>query len=92
GGGVGECTELFIKGQVDSLLLGGGQHMIDCIEAEDIITAAMPGDFNGDDRVDSADLGLLLAAYGDTDSPYDLNEDGVVDSSDLGILLGGWTG
>ena len=54
--------------------------------------AGIPGDLNGDDRVDSADLGLLLAAYGDTNSPYDLNDDGVVDSSDLGILLGGWTG
>ena len=54
--------------------------------------AVIPGDFNGDGRVDSADLGMLLAAYGDTNSPYDLNDDGVIDSSDLGILLGGWTG
>ena len=88
GGGMGECTELFIQGQVDSLLLGGGQHMIDCIEAEDIIAGGMPGDFNGDNQINGADMGLLLAAWGGPDG--DLNGDGTTTGADLGLLLALW--
>lgn len=88
GGGVNECTELYIEGTVDGLLLGGGQFMIDCIEAQDIISGGPLGDLNGDGVVDSADLGLLLAAWGTTGG--DLNGDGNTDSADLGLLLSNW--
>ncbi|MFO0961858.1 MAG: hypothetical protein U0625_03020 [Phycisphaerales bacterium] len=50
-------------------------------------------DLNGDGRVDGADLGLLLAAWG-THPPGpcgpDLNGDGTVDGADLALLLGAW--
>ena len=45
------------------------------------------GDLNGDNLVDTADLGLLLARFGTTDPDADLNSDGFVDTADLGLLL-----
>ncbi len=87
GGGVNECTEIFIQGYVKELLLGGGQHMIDCIEAEDII-AFLPGDLNGDNVVNGADMGILLAAWGP--SQGDVDGDGDTDGGDLGALLANW--
>ena len=48
------------------------------------------GDLNGDRKVDGADLGLLLGAWGT--SQYDRNGDGRVDGEDLGLLLGSWGG
>lgn len=51
-------------------------------------------DFNNDGKVDGADLGLLLLAWGTDDCQYDLNGDGIVngtiDGGDLGILLLAW--
>jgi hypothetical protein len=44
--------------------------------------------------VDSADLGLLIAAWGTCGKgacPADLNGDGVVNSADLGLLIANWT-
>ncbi len=48
-------------------------------------------DLNFDGAVNGADLGLLLAEWGDGDLA-DLNDDGAVDGSDLGLLLAAWTG
>lgn len=45
-------------------------------------------DINGDGIVDTADLGILLGAYGTADVTADLNNDGVVDTADLGVLVG----
>jgi hypothetical protein len=54
------------------------------------------GDLNGDGAVDGADLGQLLAAWGDCpargECPADLTGDGTVDGADLGALLASWTG
>ncbi|HMN97153.1 MAG TPA: hypothetical protein PKC43_11520 [Phycisphaerales bacterium] len=52
-------------------------------------------DLNGDNWVDGADLGRLLANWGpcsspDGECPGDINDDGTVDGSDLGILLASW--
>ncbi|MGP1347876.1 MAG: S8 family peptidase [Phycisphaerales bacterium] len=44
------------------------------------------GDLNGDDVVDSDDLGVLLGAFGGSGAG-DLDGDGDTDSDDLGILL-----
>ncbi|MGP1346432.1 MAG: DUF7453 family protein [Phycisphaerales bacterium] len=54
--------------------------------ARAIIVEACPGDLNGDEQVDSDDLGILLGAFGAT-GDGDLDDDGDTDSDDLGILL-----
>ncbi len=49
------------------------------------------GDLTGDEGVDAADLGVLLASWGAcSDCGADLNGDGMVDAADLGILLAAW--
>ena len=48
------------------------------------------GDVNGDDMVDAADLGLLIAVWGTDESTCDFNEDGMVDGADLAYILGYW--
>ncbi|MGP1347731.1 MAG: hypothetical protein ACTS3F_13825 [Phycisphaerales bacterium] len=45
-----------------------------------------PGDLNGDNEVNSDDLGILLSAFGGG-AAGDLDGDGDTDSDDLGILL-----
>jgi hypothetical protein len=55
-------------------------------------TAAMPGDRNGDGKVDCADLRIEKAAFGTRrgqpgfDPPADVNGDGVVDILDLAVV------
>jgi len=51
-----------------------------------------PADITGDGCVSSADLGVLLAAWGSSAPTVDLDDDGVVASGDLGIVLAAWTG
>ena len=51
---------------------------------------APSGDLNGDGLVNGADLGLLLAGWGEP-GPTDLNGDGTTNGADLGLLLAGWT-
>lgn len=52
-----------------------------------------PADQTGDGLVDGADLGLLLAAWGDcAGCPQDLTGDGLVDGADLGLMLAAWGG
>ena len=48
-------------------------------------------DLDGDGVVNSADLGLLVAAWNDVGAnPADLNLDGIVDAVDLGIMIASW--
>lgn len=51
-----------------------------------------PADLNGDGTVDSTDLAVLLAAWGDCAAACvaDINGDGEVDSGDLAELLAAW--
>lgn len=49
---------------------------------------AIVGDLNGDGKVNGADLGLLLAAWGTPDG--DLDGNGTTGGSDLGVLLANW--
>ncbi|MCH2161246.1 MAG: right-handed parallel beta-helix repeat-containing protein [Phycisphaerales bacterium] len=52
-----------------------------------------PGDLNGDGEVGGADLGVMLALWGECLSDPcdpDLNGDGFIDGGDLGLLLGYW--
>lgn len=59
--------------------------------------AGIPGDINGDGKVDQQDLGILLASYGLCQGQpgfipaADIDQDGCVGQSDLGILLANWT-
>jgi hypothetical protein len=48
-----------------------------------------PADLNDDGAVDGADLGALLASWGQP-GPADLDGNGVVDGIDLGSLLAAW--
>jgi hypothetical protein len=52
--------------------------------------AACPGDIDGNQSVDAADLSALLAAWGATSGAADLNGSGLVDAADLSILLASW--
>ena len=57
------------------------------------VTLATPpcvGDLNDNEEVNSADLGFLIAAWGQEGGNADLNDDGLVDSEDLGIMLSNW--
>lgn len=51
-------------------------------------TCGTTGDLNGDGVVSSADLSILLNAWGTPDA--DLNGDGTTGSQDLAILLNNW--
>ncbi len=62
--------------------------MID-VEPGAIILGAI-GNINGDDRIDVADLGLLLSDFGGENPASDLNNDGEVNTADLGMLISGY--
>jgi predicted outer membrane repeat protein len=47
-------------------------------------------DINGDGYIDVSDLLIVIAYWGQANSPADLNEDGIVDVSDLLIVIGNW--
>lgn len=60
------------------------------------ITIAADPDIDGDGVVGGADLGAILAAWGEctpppAECPADLDQNGVVDAGDLGLVLGGWS-
>ena len=50
--------------------------------------AGCPADLTGDRLVSSADLGVLLSAWGS--GGVDLTGDGTADSADLGVMLASW--
>ncbi|HUB93943.1 MAG TPA: polysaccharide deacetylase family protein [Verrucomicrobiae bacterium] len=57
-------------------------------------STAIPGDINGDGKVDALDLSVLLSNWGKTGATAaqgDLNGDGTVDALDLSILLTNWS-
>lgn len=45
-------------------------------------------DINGDNTVDTADLGVLIGAFGSAGPAGDLNGDNIVDTADLGQMIG----
>ena len=58
----------------------------------DEIESFLPADLNLDGRVNAADLGLLIAAWGPcAGCVADINGDGVVNAADLGLLIASWT-
>jgi len=57
------------------------------------VIASPEGDINNDGVVNTTDLLLLLAAWGECDGcPEDINGDGLVNTADLLMLLANWTG
>ena len=65
---------------------------VDDVRIERVGCAYAPGDLDRDGRVNGADLGMLLSAWGPANgSAADINGDGSVNGSDLGVLLSGWT-
>lgn len=48
-----------------------------------------PADLNGDGTVSGADIGLLLASWGQG-GPADLDGDGTVGGADIGLVLAAW--
>ena len=55
------------------------QGVLDCV-----------ADLNLNKIVDGADLGIMLAVWGNQPSIGDLNQDGLTDGADLGIMLAAW--
>ncbi len=47
----------------------------------------LPGDLNGDNKVDGADLSFLAANFKTNSAAADINGDGIVDIGDLSVLL-----
>ena len=48
------------------------------------------GDINGNGKVNTEDLLMLLAAWGNNGGPEDINGDGIVNVEDLLLLLANW--
>ncbi|MEE2971676.1 MAG: dockerin type I domain-containing protein, partial [Planctomycetota bacterium] len=66
--------------------LGGNCVEINC---DDCQTAGI-ADVNQDGIVDSADLGLVVAAWGSQNEQCDLDGSGTVDGGDIAYVLGYW--
>jgi hypothetical protein len=72
----------------------------DSFPIEDIPTTILPTslcgglrtDLDGNGRVDSADLAIVLAAWGTSQELPDIDADGIVGPLDLGGILAAWTG
>ena len=58
--------------------------------AAGILSVGCKFDINGDNIIDTADLGILIGQFGQAGMGLsaDLNGDGVVDTADLGQLIG----
>lgn len=63
---------------------------IDNITITTIEPTPCPADLDADGSVDAADMGILLARWGERRNAADLDGDGTVNAPDLGILLVGW--
>ena len=78
-------------GQIGSGTLrdGNGNGVPDCCESG---VQCCVADLFADQRVNGADLGILLAQWGSTTGATvsDFNADGNVDGADLGLLLSNW--
>ena len=49
----------------------------------------IPGDFNGDGKVNGLDLGVLLSHWGEPGA-WDMDADGTVNGADLALLIAAW--
>ena len=72
---------------VRSRFIDGGASVYSA-PVEATAVAGLAPDLTGDGNVNSADLGVLLSAWGDLGA--DITGDGVTNSADLGVLLAAW--
>jgi hypothetical protein len=56
-----------------------------------LTSANIPGDVNGDGRVNALDLSSLISHDGQNYAPADFNHDGTVGAADMAILIPNWT-
>lgn len=86
----------FVLSDAPAFKVNGAELTIELLSGESWSTAVpgvewdIPADFNGDGVVDGADMGLLIAEWGQVLSFGDLNGDGVVNGGDVGMLLAYW--
>lgn len=88
-----EITTLAIAGQTVVIRVGSsieGDEGVGTLSiAVDPLEDPCPEDLNDDGKVDGADLGLLLSAWGTSKYDVDGNGDGI-DGGDLGLMLSAW--
>lgn len=80
-----------IAGETYYIAVGGFDSTIAGPLHVDIIEPSLPGDIDGDGRINGNDLALVLGNWLGT-GVGDANGDGLVDGSDLAVVLNGWTG
>lgn len=88
GGGANQLARIdpSTESVVTSSFLGAGANAPNLLNFFHFVQGVV-GDINGDGLVDTADLGILIGAFGSPGGPADLNSDGVVDTADLGIVI-----
>ncbi|MAC19677.1 MAG: hypothetical protein CMJ23_08420 [Phycisphaerae bacterium] len=91
-----DCNENGIDDSVD-IFLGNSTDLDGDGVPDDCLSANCDADFNGDELIDGADLGILFVSWGpcqsgSPDEPClgDLNGDAVVDGADFGIFFLSW--
>jgi hypothetical protein len=76
-------------GSVSLPALTGGLEWDVQIGANEVqLVVGSVADLNGDNVVDTADLGILIGQFGTAGPDADINGDGIVDTADLGVLIG----
>ena len=94
GGATWEAADVPVSGRIESIGVSGNDFILGASGTRLLVMSELsdlPGDLDGDGDVDQADLGILLACYGDSDCG-DLDGDGDTDQADLGILLANYGG
>ncbi|MCB9838879.1 MAG: hypothetical protein H6813_06030 [Phycisphaeraceae bacterium] len=89
---VGDVIEIGFSAQTDAMVVGSGPRLgtaeVTAIRYDiEIRLIRAITDFNHDGVIDTADLGKLLANFGQMGTNYDLNADGVIDTADIGLLV-----
>ena len=70
---------------------GNGTSTLNLQLAANGVPPPIPGDINGDGRIDGLDLTALFSAWGATSGSADINGDGDVNGLDLTVLFSNWT-
>lgn len=75
--------------------LGGGGYLVykKFIASADVASPLKNADLNGDGKVNSLDINILIRAIGEKSANpnYDLNSDGVVDNLDMKVITSQWS-